>query len=87
MEDPRTTINRQHPLGSVVVIALMAVQPWCRSDQIVGCSRSQCLRIKKTVARRVAAARSQAYFQLWLSAGLIDTGAERSSMIQCLVVD
>jgi predicted transposase YbfD/YdcC len=25
LEDPRSTINRQHPLGSVVVIALMAV--------------------------------------------------------------
>ena len=25
MEDPRSTINRQHPLVSVVVIALMAV--------------------------------------------------------------
>ncbi len=25
LEDPRSTINRQHPLDSVVVIALMAV--------------------------------------------------------------
>ena len=25
LEDPRSTINRQHPLASVVVIALMAV--------------------------------------------------------------
>ncbi|XBH01429.1 transposase family protein [Singulisphaera sp. Ch08] len=25
LEDPRSTINRQHPLSSVLVIALMAV--------------------------------------------------------------
>jgi hypothetical protein len=39
LEDPRSTVNRQHPLVNGVVIALLAVRAgcqWANSDRQVG---------------------------------------------------
>jgi predicted transposase YbfD/YdcC len=82
LEDPRTTINRQHPLVSVVVIALMAVLAGANGPTAIAkwalCKQELLLKVlhlpngipRKDVFRRVLAALKpgafQACFANWL---------------------